>query len=100
MGEIARGNLEMELILRKNDLLQAYVTDFNQMRQTLRRLIYRDHQYALEVNDLLTECQNWLAQRQDLEPVERQELQKLLKEAKNRLSVINTHFIKGQWERV
>lgn len=98
MSEIARGNLEGEVLLRRGDLLQSCALDFNEMMQTLRRLIYRDHKHADEANLILSECETWLAKRKSLPAGEREELQKLLKDAKSRLSVINTHFLKGREE--
>ncbi len=96
MAEIARGNLEIEISERKGDLLHSYVREMGRMLETLRRLIYRDHAYAAEIDALLTQCRQRLAKSKSLDEAERRELGALLDEAKNRLSIINTHFMKGR----
>lgn len=96
MGEIARGNLEVELSIRGRDILQGYAQEMNRMVQTLRRLIYRDHQHAAEADALLTKCRQWAARRKDVPEGARKELEELIDGAKSRLSIINAHFLKGK----
>ena len=97
IAEITRGNLEVEAHIRRNDLLQDCVGDFNRMVQTLRRLLYRDHGYTGEVNKLLSEMQEALA-LDSLPDERRKKLQKLFVDCKSRLSIINAHFMKGKKE--
>ena len=99
IGEITRGNLEQELQIRKGDLLQSCSEDFERMLQTLRRLLYRDHAHSMEVNDLLTEMQAWVAEKKDLKDEERRKLQKLILDCKSRVGIINTHFLKGKQDK-
>ncbi|MEK7381785.1 MAG: hypothetical protein AAB262_00700 [Elusimicrobiota bacterium] len=96
MTEIARGNLEVEISERKGDLLHSHVREMGRMTETLRRLIYRDHAHAAEVDTLLTQCRQRLDKSEGLREAERRELGALLDEAKSRLSIINTHFLKGR----
>lgn len=98
MVEIARGNLEIDISERKGDLLHSYVREMDRMAETLRRLIYRDHTHAAEVDALLTQFRQRLAGSKSLGEAERRELSALLDEAKSRLSIINTHFLKGRRE--
>lgn len=95
MNEVARGNLEAELSLRGGDILHAHATDFNRMVQTLRRLIYRDHQHAKETDEYLTRLRERL-EASSLPDAEKAELKKLINEAKNRMSIVNAHFLKGK----
>ncbi|MFH1620008.1 MAG: hypothetical protein ABIG11_08920, partial [bacterium] len=76
--------------------LQSCALDFNQMMQTLRRLIYRDHKYAAEADDILTECREWLSRQETLPSRESEQLNSLINNAKSRLSIINAHFMKGR----
>ncbi|MBI4061575.1 MAG: methyl-accepting chemotaxis protein [Elusimicrobia bacterium] len=96
MAEIARGNLEVDISERKGDLLHAYVRETGRMAETLRRLIYRDHAHAAEADALLTKCRQRLSENAGLGEDERRELNALLDEAKSRLGIINTHFLKGR----
>jgi len=98
MTEIARGNLEVGISERKGDLLHSYVREMGRMEETLRRLIYRDRKHAAETDALLTRCRQWLAARKNLGETERRELSALIDEAKSRLGIINTHFMKGRPE--
>lgn len=98
MAEVARGNLEGDIRIRTGDLLSAFAMQFNKMVETLRRLIYRDHRYVAEVNDLLTQCERRVDTIPALKPSEREEMHRLVKEAKSRLSIINDHFMKGKLE--
>lgn len=99
MAEIARGNLEYEIALRKGDFLQHHASEMNRMVETLRRLIYRDHNHAAETDQILVQCRAWLAKRKDLSEPARKELQQLLDGAQSRLSIINAHFLKGKLEK-
>lgn len=99
MKEISRGNLEDTVALEHADLLQSCAIDMNKMVQTLRTLIYRDRNYISEVNVTLNECQNWLSNLHGVKTKERKDLEKLLKEAKSRLSIINMYFTKGKKEK-
>ena len=96
MAEIARGNLEEELQVRRGDMLQNYAEDFNRMLHTLRRLLYRDYEHSRQTNDLVTDIQEWVEAKSDLPDAERKKLQKLLIACKSRLGIINTHFLKGR----
>lgn len=99
MAQVAGGNLEGEILIRRGDLLSGFTHGFNQMIEALRHLIYRDHRFVTEANDLLTQCQQRISR--DRGPVaagDREELQRLVKEAKSRLSIVNDHFMKGRME--
>lgn len=97
VNEITRGNLEQEVSIRKGDMLQNHTVDFNRMASTLKRLIYRDYQHSVEVNDVMTECQKWLnARKKNIDEKSAQELQRIIYDAKSRLSIINNHFLKGK----
>lgn len=96
MTEIARGNLEVEISERKGDLLRSYILEMGRMTETLRRLIYRDHAHAAEVDALLTQCREWLSQREEIGADEKRRLSVLIDEAKSRVGIINTHFMKGR----
>jgi nitrogen fixation/metabolism regulation signal transduction histidine kinase len=95
-GEIARGNLEVDVRVREGDLIQSYAVDFNTMIQTLRRLIYRDRDHAQEADKLLTDMLEWLASEKELGEAGKTQAIKFVNGAKSRLSVINTHFMKGR----
>lgn len=97
-AEVARGNLDVEAAARKGDFLQSHLQDVDRMIGTLRRLIYRDRDYAEQANDLLTECQKSLAKAKGLSEESRVIAEKLLLNAKSKLSVVNTHFLKGRVE--
>lgn len=100
INEVTRGNLEQDVSIRKGDMLQSHALDYNRMLGTLRRLMYRDHQHSVEVNDVMTDCQAWLDKRKkQFDEKSRKELQKIINDAKARLSVINTHFLKGRAEK-
>lgn len=94
--EVTRGNLEAEVSIRKGDLLQGTAVDFNRMVQTLRRMLYRDRRHSDEVNEILSQCQAWLEARTEVPEPERRRLGKLINDAKARLSIINTHFLKAR----
>ncbi|MEK7767341.1 MAG: HAMP domain-containing protein, partial [bacterium] len=96
MAQVARGNLEEEILLRRGDLLGEFTHGFNQMVEALRHLIYRDHRFVIEANELLTQCQQRISSDQGRGAGDREELQQLVKEAKSRLSIINDHFMKGR----
>lgn len=98
MDEVSRGNLEVEVVLRSSDFLRTQAQEMNRMVGTLRRLIYRDHAYATEIDALMSECRDWLAKRRDVPEAAREELGKLIDGAKSRLSIINAHFMKGRLE--
>jgi methyl-accepting chemotaxis protein len=95
--EITRGNLEVEVSERSGDLLGAHVHDTARMVETLRRLIYRDHGFAIEADEYLSKIRDWGAKR-GLPESAKKELQELLDGAKSRLSIINAHFMKGKTE--
>ena len=97
VNEVTRGNLEQEVSIREGDMLQSHTVDFNRMLSTLKRLLYRDHQHSIEVNESMTQCQEWLDNRKKkLDAKSAKELQKIIYDAKARLSLINTHFLKGK----
>ncbi len=95
MSEIARGNLDCEITLRDGDFLRAHVQDVNSAIQAIRRLIYRDRQYVREADDILTQCRDRLANA-DVPGAPRDEINKLIAQAKSRLSIVNAHFVKGK----
>ncbi len=100
INEITRGNLESDVSIRKGDMLQSHVIDYNRMVGTLRRLLYRDHRHSTEVNEIMTDCQSWLEKNKtNFDDKSRKELQKIINDAKARLSIINTHFLKGLREK-
>lgn len=100
VNEITRGNLEVDVTIRKGDMLQSHVIDYNRMVGTLRRLLYRDHRHSTEVNEIMTDCQAWLEKnKKNFGDSSRKELQKIINDAKARLSIINTHFLKGLQEK-
>ena len=96
MSEISRGNLESDISLRKGDLLQEFALDFNRMLETLRRLIYRDHQNARDADKILSECRGKLEAQGKITEEARSELEKLVNNAKSSIGIINAHFMKGQ----
>lgn len=98
MAEVTRGNLEVEAASAKGELLHEHLKDLNRMVETLRRLLYRDHNHAMEVDFIMTECREWLAKRKDLSDSTRKELTGFIDGAKSRLSIVNTHFLKGRLE--
>ena len=95
-GEIERGNLEVEVKLREGDLIQSYAVEFNNLLQTLRRLIYRDHDHAQEADKFLTETLQWLSSGKEPGDAGKNQAVKLINGAKSKLSVINKHFMKGR----
>lgn len=99
MAEISRGNLEVEIALRKGDFLHQHAAEMNRMLETLRRLVYRDHGHAKETDEILSQCRKWLEKRKDVSEPARKELEKLLDGAQSRLSIINAHFMKGKLEK-
>jgi hypothetical protein len=66
------------------------------MLQTLRTLLYRDHQFAAEATEILAECQKLTAGQKAGEPGSPGGIDGLLNEARSKLSVINHHFLKGR----
>lgn len=98
MAQVARGNLEEEILIRRGDLLSGFTHGFNQMVDALRHLIYRDHRFVAEANELLTQCQQRISSDRGPGAGDREALQHLVKEAKSRLSIINDHFMKGRME--
>jgi methyl-accepting chemotaxis protein len=99
MSEIARGNLETVVQIRSGDLLHKHVHDFNLMTQTLRRLIYRDHKHAAEIDDIMTQARGWLSRQKDLPETSKADLEALINAVKSRQSIINAHFMKGKTEQ-
>lgn len=99
MERVGRGDLEVEVVLRRGDFLHAQAQEMNRLVQTLRRLLYRDHAHAAEVDALMTQEREWLARQKDLPEPARAELRALIDGAKSRLSIINAHFVKGRSER-
>ena len=98
VGEVTRGNLEVEVAIRKGDLLHEHIKDLNRMVETLRRLLYRDHKHVEEVNVIMTQCREAVARRKDLPEGARKEMNAFIDGAKSRLSIINAHFMKGRLE--
>ncbi len=98
MAQVARGNLEEEILLRRGDLLGEFTHGFNQMVEALRHLIYRDHRFVTEANEFLTQCQQRISPDRAPGAGDLEELRRLIKEAKSRLSIINDHFMKGRME--
>lgn len=98
MSEIAHGNLDCEVSLREGDFLRSYVQDVNFAIQALKRLIYRDRQYAKESDEILTQCRDRLA-KPDIPESARVEIGKLIAQAKSRLSIVNAHFVKRQEDK-
>lgn len=94
MTEITRGNLEGNIFLKEGDFLQSYALDFNRMIQTLKNHIQRDRMYVTEANELLNECQSLLSNGQGLSSKDCKHMQKIIKNAKSRLSIIDVHFTK------
>ncbi len=97
LGEVARGNLEVEVRIRSGDFLHAHAQELNRAVSVLRKLIYRDQGYAREADEVLLRCQERLS-RSALADDEKRQLKVLLDDAKSRLSIINAHFSKGKWE--
>lgn len=95
--EVARGNLEIEVRLRSGDFLHAHAQELNRAIATLRKLIYRDHGYAVEADEILGRAQKRISES-SLGSEAKKELLVLLNDAKSRLSIINAHFVKGKWE--
>lgn len=98
VNEITRGNLEADVSLRKGDLIQSYAVEFNTMVQTLRRLIYRDNTNSREADKILGQILELISANTELSGESKSGIVKLLNAAKSRLSVINTHFMKGKKE--
>ena len=96
VNEVSRGNLEVEVQLRGGDLLNAPAQDLNRMIATIRRLVYRDHDYVGEANDILTTCEKQLGRGSKISSIEIADLTLLLKKAKAKLSIVNAHFMKGR----
>ena len=79
MNEVTRGNLEYELELPAGGLLRDYSLDCQKMLQTLRRLVYRDHNSAADAGALLAQCQKLLSEQPTpAAPEQRQKLGELL----------------------
>lgn len=89
LQEIARGNLEHEVAAGGDGLFAPYTAECRETLASLRRLIYRDGQFAREAHELLGRCSR---QAKDAE------LKGLIDQARSRLSIVNEHFMKGKRE--
>jgi nitrogen fixation/metabolism regulation signal transduction histidine kinase len=96
MSAIALGNLEYTFEIPPRELLQAYTLDCQTMLLTLRRLIYRDYNSAVQAEAYLDECRQLLAAPSP----DHTQLTVLLNKARSELSVINYHFTKGRRSKV
>ncbi len=93
LSAVVDGNLECEIVPREGDFLRHYLEDVNAAVKTLKRLIYRDHQYVQESVEILTQCRDKIGESV-LPDQAKSELQKLLSQAKSRLSIVNAHFVR------
>ncbi len=93
MHAVSRGELEEDLVPRRRDLLQGHASDFNQMLQSLRHVSRRDLACAREAEALLAQLREKIASL-DGAARQREELERLVNEAKAKLSLIGSHFAK------
>lgn len=99
LSSIVDGNLECEIVPREGDFLRHYLEDVNAVIKTLKRLIYRDYQYVQETVEVLNQCRDKIKES-GLSEEDKNEFQKLLSQAKSRLSIVNLHFARhrGKYE--
>ena len=95
---IVEGNLECEIVPREGDFLRHYLEDVNAAVRTLKRLIYRDHQYVQETVELLNQCRDKI-ENSGLSSEAKSDIQKLISQAKSRLSIVNVHFVRHRGDK-
>ncbi len=98
LSSIVEGNLECEIVPREGDFLRHYLEDVNSAVRTLKRLIYRDHQYVQETVELLTQCRDKI-ESSGLSNEAKSDIQKLISQAKSRLSIVNVHFVRHRGDK-
>ncbi len=98
LSSVVEGNLECEIIPREGDFLRHYLEDVNSAVRTLKRLIYRDHQYVQETVELLNQCRDKI-ESSGLPSEAKNDLQKLISQAKSRLSIVNVHFVRHRGDK-
>lgn len=94
LQEVARGNLEHEMGDEAGEMLASYTDECRKTLESLRRLIYRDRDFAKEASACLEKCLDLLEGMQPSE--KKQKLDELLNHARSRLCIVNEHFTKGQ----
>ncbi len=94
MHAITRGDLDEDIMPRRRDLLQDHAADFNLMLQSLRHVARRDAAAAREAEELLARLRERLASA-DGSVKNKEELGRLVNEAKAKISLIGSHFAKG-----
>jgi methyl-accepting chemotaxis protein len=98
LSSIVEGNLECEIVPREGDFLRHYLEDVNAAVRTLKRLIYRDHQYVQETVELLNQCRDKI-ENSGLSSEAKSDIQKLISQAKSRLSIVNVHFVRHRGDK-
>ncbi len=98
LSSIVEGNLECEIVPREGDFLRHYLEDVNAAVRTLKRLIYRDHQYVQETVELLNQCRDKI-ENSGLSIEAKSDIQKLISQAKSRLSIVNVHFVRHRGDK-